>query len=78
MLKKNYFYLSLAVIATVYNAIQLIFYPELTPMWFIRVMGGFFVFLAIGYIFDILNLRLRIRIKKLDELIAEKNLKTEN
>ena len=72
MLKKNYFYLSLAVIATVYNAIELIFYPELTLMWFIRVMGGFFVFLAIGYVFDILNLRLRNRIKKLDDLIAEK------
>ena len=72
MLKKNYFYLSVGIIATTYNAIQLIFYPELTPMWFIRLMGGFFVFLAIGYVFDILNLRLRIRIKKLDELIAEK------
>lgn len=78
MLKKNYFYLSLATIVTAYQAIQLIFYPELTPMWFIRCMGGFFVFWAIGYVFDILNLRLRNRIKKLDELISAKNLKTEN
>lgn len=72
MLKKNYFYLSLAVIATVYNAVQLIFYPELTPIWFIRIMGGFFVLLAIGYILDIQKIYLQNKIDDLKKLISDK------
>ena len=78
MLKKNYFYLSVGIIATTYNAIQLIFYPELTPTWFIRLMGGFFILLTIGYILDIQNIYLQNKIDNLKSLISAKNSKTEN
>lgn len=72
MLKKNYFYLIFAIIATTYNAIQLMFYPELTPTWFIRVLGGLFVVYTINYILDIYQLYLKNKIKKLDAKICKK------
>ena len=77
MLKKNYFYLSLAAMATVYNAIQLILYPESTPIWFIRIMGGFFILLAIGYILDIQKIYLQNKIDNLKKLISDKKYKNE-
>jgi len=69
MFKKNYFYLSMAIIAMLYNAVQFMFYPELTPQWFIRVIGGLFVIYAIGYALDIQKIYLQKKIDKLNELI---------
>lgn len=71
MLKKNYFYLLIASVAMVYNSVQLIFYPEFTPIWFIRLMGGFFVICAIGYLLDIQKLYLQNRIDKLSKKLDE-------
>ncbi len=70
MFKKNYFYLSIAIIAMLYSAVQFMFYPELTPQWFIRLIGGgLFVVYAIGYALDIQNIYLQKKIDKLNELI---------
>jgi len=66
MFKKNYFYLSMAIIAMLYNAVQFMFYPELTPQWFIRVIGGLFVVYAIGYALDIQKIYLQKKIDKLN------------
>ena len=69
--KKNYFSLSISIIAMVYNAIQFVFYPELTPIWFIRVIGGSFIFYAIGYALDIHKIYLNRKIQKLNKQISE-------
>jgi hypothetical protein len=69
MFKKNYFYLSISIIAMIYNAIQLMFYPELTPQWLIRIIGGLFVVYAIGDALDIQKIYLQKKIDKLNELI---------
>ncbi len=71
MFKKNYFYLSTAIIATTYNAIHFMFFPELVPQWFIRVIGGLFVLYTIGYILDIQKIYLTKKIEKLDKQISE-------
>ena len=73
MFKKTYFYLSISIIAMVYNAIQLMFFPELTPVWFIRIIGGLFIIYAIGYILDIQKIYLQKKIDKLNSKI--KNFK---
>ena len=73
MFKKTYFYLSISIIAMVYNAIQLMFFPELTPEWFIRVLGGMFIIYAIGYGLDIQKIYLQKKIDKLNSQI--KNFK---
>ncbi len=70
MFKKNYFTLSVSIIATIYNAIQLIFYPSLTPTWFIRVIGGLFILYAIGYALDIHKIYLNRKIEKLNIKIS--------
>ena len=70
MFKKNYFTLSVSIIATIYNAIQLIFYPNLTPTWFIRVIGGLFILYAIGYALDIQKIYLQRKIEKLNNKIS--------
>jgi len=67
MFKKNYFYLSISIIAMLYNAYQFIFYPELVYDWFIRVLGGLFILYAIGYVLDIQNLYLSKKIEKLQK-----------
>ena len=69
MFKKNYFYLLISIIAMVYNAIQLMFFPELTPEWFIRIIGGLFITYAIGYALDIQKIYLQKKIDKLNEQI---------
>ena len=71
MFKKNYFYLSMAIIATTFNAIQFMFFPELIPQWFIRVIGGLFVLYTIGYVLDIQKIYLTKKIEKLDKQISE-------
>lgn len=71
MFNKNYFYLSISIIALVYNAIQFIFYPELTPQWFICIIGGLFVIYAIGYALDIQKIYLKKKIAKLDKQISD-------
>lgn len=71
MFKKNYFYLSMAIIATTFNAIQFMFFPELVPQWFIRIIGGLFVLYTIGYILDIQKIYLTKKIEKLDKQISE-------
>ena len=71
MFKKNYFYLSMAIIATSYNAIQFMFFPELIPQWFIRVIGGLFVLYTIGYVLGIQKIYLTKKIEKLDKQISE-------
>ena len=73
MFKKNYFYLSISITAMVYNAIQLMFFPESTPQWFIRVLGGLFIIYAIGYGLDIQKIYLQKKIEKLNSQI--KNFK---
>ena len=65
MFRKNYFYLSISIIAMVYNAIQLMFFRELTPEWFIRFLGGLFIIYAIGYALDIQKIYLQEKIDKL-------------
>ena len=75
MFKKNYFYLSISIIAMVYNAIQLMFFPELTPQWFIRFLGGLFMIYAIGYGLDIQKIYLQKKIDKLNSQI--KNFKNQ-
>ena len=59
----------MAIIATIFNAIQFMFFPELVPQWFIRVIGGLFVVYAIGYALDIQKIYLQKKIDKLNELI---------
>lgn len=71
MFKKNYFYLSIAIIAMLYNAIQFIFYPELTPKWFIRIIGFLFVIYAICYALDIQKIYLTKKISELDKKIIK-------
>ena len=56
----------------IYNAIQFMFFPELTPQWLIRVIGGLFVIYAIGYALDIHTIYLRKNIDKLNELLKDK------
>ena len=73
MFKKNYFYLSITIIAAVCDAIQLMFFPELTPLWFIRLVGGLFIMYAIGYALDIQKIYLQKKIDKLNSQI--KNFK---
>ena len=71
MFKKNYFYLSMSIIATTFNAIQFMFFPELVPQWFIRVIGGLFVLYTIGYVLDIQKIYLTKKISELDKKIIE-------
>lgn len=73
MFKKSYVFLVISFLALLYNAIQLIFFPELTSMWFMRVIGGLFLLYALGSGLDIYNLYLKNRIKDLDEKIANQN-----
>ena len=61
----------MAIIATSYNAIQFMFFPELIPQWFIRVIGGLFVLYTIGYVLDIQKIYLTKKIEKLDKQISE-------
>lgn len=75
MFKKNYFYLSIAIIAMLYTAVQLMFYPELTSQWFIRIIGGLFVIYAIGYALDIQKIYLQKKIEKLNKLIKRNSSK---
>jgi len=61
----------MAIIATTFNAIQFMFFPELVPQWFIRIIGGLFVLYTIGYILDIQKIYLTKKIEKLDKQISE-------
>lgn len=70
-MKKNYIYLSLAIIATTYQAFSLMFYPELAPNWLIRFFGFLFILYAIGYVLEIQTLYLKNKIKTLDEKLEE-------
>lgn len=70
-MKKNYFYLSLAIIAMTYNAWGFIFYPELVPQWFLRFIGGLFLLYAIGYLLDMKKLYLQNEINRLDTEIRD-------
>lgn len=70
-MKKNYFYLSLAIIATTYQAFSLMFYPELAPDWLIRFFGFLFALYAIGAVLEIQTLYLKNKIKTLDEKLEE-------
>lgn len=76
-MKKNYFYLSLVVIATTYQAFSFIFYPELVQDWLIRLFGFLFILYAIGAVLDMRKLYLQNEINRLakeisDSLEAEK------
>lgn len=61
----------MAIIATSYNAIQFMFFPELIPQWFIRVIGCLFVLYTIGYVLGIQKIYLTKKIEKLDKQISE-------
>ena len=61
----------MAIIATSYNAIQFMFFPELIPQWFIRIIGGLFVLYTIGYVLGIQKIYLTKKIEKLDKQISE-------
>ena len=73
MFKKTYFYLSISIIAMVYTALQLVFFPESTSQWFIRIIGGLFIMYAINYGLDIQKIYLQKKIDKLNSQI--KNFK---
>lgn len=71
MLKKNYVYLSIAIIATSYSAIEFMFFPELIPKWLIRIIGGLFLLSVIGYFLDIQKLYLTKKINNVEKKIIE-------
>ena len=71
MLKKNYVYLSIAIIATGYSAVEFMFFPELIPKWLIRIIGGLFLLSFISYFLDIQKLYLTKKINKVEKKIIE-------
>ena len=65
MFKQNYFYFIISIIALSHCAFDLIVYPDTVPIWFIRVLGGYFVLLLIDYVLKMYSFYLE---KKLDKL----------
>lgn len=64
---KKIFLLVLNFVAVGYTGVQLILFPEETPMWLIRLIGGIFAVQAVVYVSDIVKIHLESRVEKLKQ-----------
>lgn len=70
MFKKLYVILGVIFIL-LFNACYLILYPQYTPIWFIRLIGLFFIVEAINYFLEFYAKKLKEKKKVLKQQIKQ-------
>ena len=71
MFNKKIAYLIVQLIMMYIYAIWFIFFPKTIPIFLLRFLGGFLVFLSLIVIIDIRKLQLEKELKKVNEKLSD-------
>ena len=71
MFNKKIVYLIVQLIMMYIYAIWFIFFPKTIPIFLLRFLGGFLVFLSLIVIIDIRKLQLEKELKKVNEKLSD-------